>query len=446
MRRAIEFRVLPLCTVVLTAGSVHASGFHVDEQDARATGRAGAVVASPGGASAIYYNPAGVALTQGVNVDIGGSYVRPTAEFTSDQTGDVTHAETETFLLPQAYVTWRASQVVALGVGVNSSFGLALKWPASSPGRAEVREAELRTFFITPTFALNLSEWAPGFSVGAGVDLVPASVRLSRDILFGEDVADVVLGGNAFGIGGRVGLYYSPLPILSFGLTYRTPVALDFSGDADFDAPPQYRASLPPDGDVKTSVTLPQTLQVGIQVAPIPALQIELDGSWRGWSSYDQLDVELPDGTVQSTPRDWKDSLTLRLGAEYTFVERWSVRLGGIWDQTPVPADRLDFQLPDADRVDVTAGFGARITDRVSLDLAALYVLPQERATSRSDPLEPPVKGSFRIDAWVVGLTLGFQLDTPMARAEDPDDQLGDDGCRHAPEVRATAHLAPCSR
>ena len=67
----------------LAPGLASASGFHVDEQDARATGRAGAVTASSNNASAIYYNPAGIASLTGVHVDVGGSLLRPSAEFTS---------------------------------------------------------------------------------------------------------------------------------------------------------------------------------------------------------------------------------------------------------------------------------------------------------------------------------------------------------------------------
>jgi long-chain fatty acid transport protein len=390
-----------------------ASGFHIDEQDARATGRAGAVMASTNNASAIYYNSAGIARLSGVRVDVGATLLRPTAEFTFAADGTTTAADTRTFVLPQAYVSWRASDLVAIGLGVHSSFGLALKWPATSPGRTNIREADLRTFFITPTFALNLSRWLPGFCVGAGYDVVPASVRLDRDIPFGRDVATVGLGGIAVGIGGRVGIDYRPpaLPALAFGIAYRSPVLLHFEGDADFDAPPAYRASLPPDGAVTTDVTLPQTLSAGVRVSPVPELELELDASWRGWSSYDRLAVELPDGSEDSQAKDWEDSFTLRLGGEYTFAQRWSVRLGGIWDQTPVPADRLDFQVPDANRIDLTLGLGARIAERLDVDLGLLWVLPQQRSTSMAEPLEPPVKGQFDIDVWVVQLSLGVELE-----------------------------------
>ena len=74
---------------------------------------------------------------------------------------------------------------------------LRLDWPETSPGRSNIRHADLRTFFISPTFGLNLSRWAPGLSLGLGVDLVPASVRLERDILFGTDAGSVALSGPA---------------------------------------------------------------------------------------------------------------------------------------------------------------------------------------------------------------------------------------------------------
>jgi long-chain fatty acid transport protein len=428
---------LPLAGVALHSASAFASGFNIDEQDARATGRAGAVVASTNAPSSIYYNSAGIALSQGLGIDVGGSYVRPTAEFTSAASGETTEAGRDSFVLPQAFVSWRASELVALGVGLHSSYGLALKWPETSPGRAQVREAELRTLFITPTLALNLSRYLKGLAVGAGIDLVPASVRLSRDVLFGTDTGTVTLGGDAFGAGARVGISYRPeaAPALAFGLVYRSPVVLDFSGDADFDAPPEYRPSLPPDGDVKTELTLPQAVQLGVQVSPVRELQIELDGSWRGWTSYDQLDITLPDGTVESSPRDWKNSFCVRLGAEYTFVDRWSVRVGAIWDQAPVPANRLDFQLPDANRFDLSGGLGARLSEVFALDASVLYVLPQQRSTSMQDPLEPPVKGRFDIDALVVGLTLRVQLETAVA----PPLEVNASPCE-----RPGAHLHAC--
>ncbi len=421
MRRALPLPVHPLEVIVagaacaaaaLVSPRAAASGFNIDEQSARATGRAGAIVASTRNASAIYYNPAGLGHTQGLSFELGTSVVAPSTSFVSESTGALTEADTQVFPLPHAYASYRANELVVLGIGVNAPYGLALEWPTDSPGRAIVREAELRTFFVMPVIAFDASEVAPGLSFGIGPDFVPSSVRLERDILFGEDTATVALGGNGFGVGGRAGISYRPpsLPV-SFGLTYRSPVQLDFSGDADFDASPEYRASLPPDGPATTGVRLPASVAAGIALRPVPEWELETDVNWRGWSSYDTLVIELPAGEQSVAERNWDDAITLRIGTEYTFAQRWTARAGFIWDQTPVPDDTLDFQLPDANRIDVTLGFGAKLTDSVYLDVAALHVLSQTRATN-DEPLEPPIKGEFEIAVWVFTASLAVTLDT----------------------------------
>jgi long-chain fatty acid transport protein len=411
--------------LLLTPWAAHASGFHIDEQDARATGRAGAITANPNNASTIYYNPAGVADLTGLHADAGVSLIAPSAKFRLASNGAETSAEDQIFTLPQAYVSYRVNEVLGIGLGFNAPFGLSLSWPETSPGRADTREVDLRTFFITPTVGLSLSSLIPGLSFGAGLDLVPASVRLSRDILFGSDVATVALGGTAFGVGGRAGLLYRPkgLDNLSFGVTYRSQVKLTFSGTADFDASPVYRSSLPPDGDAKTSVILPQTLDFGVAFNPVPEWQIEVDGNWLGWSSYDQLVLHLPGDQTSTSGRYWKDTFAVRAGTEYTIDKRWAARLGFIWDPTPVPDTTLDFQLPDADRYVITAGLGALFGPTVRADVGVLYILPASHSTSTADPYQPPIKGTFEVQAWVVGLSVGVALDTAAAPAADAPPQ-----------------------
>ncbi|HWA74684.1 MAG TPA: outer membrane protein transport protein [Polyangiaceae bacterium] len=406
--------------LLFLSARAQASGFHIDEQDARATGRAGAVTASARNASTIYYNPAGIAELEGLELEAGVSRVAPSARFRPSGGGRATSARDDVFYLPHAYASYRLQPSLAFGVGLNAPFGLSLSWPASSPGRAIVRDISLNTLFIMPTVGVNLSRWARGLSLGVGVDLVPANVSLERDILFGSDVGTVALSATAFGVGGRAGLLYRPrgLRQLSLGLTYRTPVKLSFSGTADFDAPAAYRASLPPDGDARTKVTLPQTLDLGVAFAPVPEWELELDANWLGWSSFDELALQLPADQKIVANRDWRNTIALRVGTEYTYQKRWSGRLGFIWDQGPVPTKTLDFQLPDVNRVDLTVGAGAAFSKAVRADIAALYVLPGKATTSKADPYQPPVKGEYRVHAWVLSLSVGVTFD--VARTPEP--------------------------
>jgi long-chain fatty acid transport protein len=457
--------------VAMAPRTGEASGFQVNEQDARATGRAGAVIANPGNASAIQYNVAGIAALYGLHIDLGASLVAPSAEFAPADGEAVTHADSDTFVLPHVYASGRLTEVVALGLGVNAPYGLALTWPSTSPGRAQVRQAELRTLFITPAVALDLSSWAPGLALGAGIDLVPASVRLIRDVPFGTEVGTASLSGSAFGVGVRAGLLYRPenRPDWAFGISYKSPVNLQFDGEANFEAPPIYRQSLPPDGSGATELTLPQSLMLGVLFRPVNALELEVDGGWIGWSSYDKLEIELPNGQVTSSERSWKDTLVLRVGGEYTFEERWTARLGMIFDQTPIPTSTLDFQLPDASRIDLTAGFGAALSPQVQVDIGALWVLPTSATTANVDPLSPPIKGTFEVEAWVVTISVGMRfgaaesslllepfpasaassesspLFEPVLQEPAPTTpEVADPRCRRFPGVRALAHEPHC--
>jgi long-chain fatty acid transport protein len=400
--------------VLLVARVANAGGYHVDEQDARATGRAGAVTANPTNGSAIYYNPGGVGRLRGLHIDVGASLVSTSAHFQSAAGGTETDADSPVFVLPQAYVTYRLSDLFAVGLGFNTPFGLLLRWPETSPGRTNVRHIEIRTYFVMPMAALDLSRWVPGLSVGAGLDLVPANARLERDLLLGPAVASVAVHGTAFGVGARGGVVYRPegLDFLAFGVTYRSPVKLDIDGDATFTAIPPVRSMLPPDGPAKTSVTLPQKLNFGAAVNFVPEWELELDVDWTGWSTFESLRVHVPGGETISD-KSWRDTVTVRVGTEATLARMWSGRLGFAWDRTPVPATTLDFQLPDANRTLLCAGAGAAFTRWFRADVGALFIPPVHQTTSSEDPMRPPVKGRFEVSAFVLNASVGFALGAP---------------------------------
>src|SRR5215510_12350419 len=122
--------------VLLATTRARASGYHIDEQDARATGRAGAVTASPSNASTIYYNPGGVGALEGLHVAAGVSLVAPRATFHAAFTDAETSVDNKVSVLPQGFVTYRLSELFAVGLGFDLPFGLKLEWPETSPGRA----------------------------------------------------------------------------------------------------------------------------------------------------------------------------------------------------------------------------------------------------------------------------------------------------------------------
>jgi len=410
------------------AGTAHANGFVLNDHGAAATGRADAVVATTTDGSSIVHNVAGIAVDDGVNIYLGASLIFPKSSFdcTSVQcAGTKTDTTSPMAITPQFYVTARVHDMIAVGIGFHTPFGSKIVWPDNAPTTDDIHTQALRTYFLTPSIGINLDKFVPGLTFGAGVDLVPATVDLTQDIFFGNAVQGTAhLGGNAFGVGFRGGVQYRPrmAPKLSVGLAYRSKVKLDFDGKGDFDIADPFRGQLPPDGDIKTSITLPQSILGGVAYRPVRHLELELDAVWMGWSSFDKLEITLPDMSTTVSPRDYKNTLTIRFGGEYHLRKpllALDFRAGYIYDPTPVPSTRLTPSLPDIDRHVLTLGGSYHVTSNYKVDIGMLWVLPGSHTTSDAMPFEPTYKGTYDVSAFVASVSLGGRFGAKSAPAAE---------------------------
>lgn len=402
-------------SIALVAGlgataTVHANGFALNEFDAKAVGRGNAEAATDSDASAIFYNVGGLGNADGYQVRLSGSLVDPIASFTTN--GAKIDSNTGPQPLPAAFASARVHDMIVVGVGFTMPFGLALSWPDGAPTNNELHKQALRTYFITPSVGVKLDKYVPGLSVGAGIDIVPATVDLEQDVFFGDSTGTAHLGGTGMGYGGRIGAMYRPeaQPALSIGVMYRSDVKEKFTGTGDFDADPLYRNQLPPDGDISTSITLPQQVVAGVAYRAMPQLEVEANVLWTNWAKFKTLDVVVPSTTgtgtmTLSTDEQYQNTFTGRLGVDYSLPEQGlGLRAGFMYDPTPIKPQYLTVRLPDIDRYVVTAGASKAFGD-YSIHLGLLYVLPQSRATA-ADTNMPVNKGTFDVQAFVASLTL----------------------------------------
>ncbi len=414
--------------VAALGGVASANGFLLNEFDARAVGRGNATIATETDPSAIYYNVGGLAAADGANVMLTGSLVAPAASFTEATTNQKTDSTTPAQPVPGVFGSVKVTDMVALGIGFYTPFGLAIDWPASSPSANVAQEITLRTYFITPAVGLNLGSYVPGLTVGAGIDIVPATIELKQQIYVGQDGTGcggtapscAHVGATAFGVGARLGVMYQPAaePRLSIGAMWRSQVKEDFSGTVNFDAPAEYRQMLPADGDAKTSLTLPQTISGGVAFRPQPGLEVELDALWTQWSKFKELDLTVPPipGTMMNTvivsPQHYDDKTTIRFGGEYRLATLGAAfRAGFIYDPTPVPANYLSATLPDVDRYDLTLG-ASKSFGRFAVHGGLLWVLPRSRTTKDTPVYTPEYKGTYDVQAFVASLSLSARLDS----------------------------------
>jgi long-chain fatty acid transport protein len=188
--------------VVLLPATADAGSFALNEQSVSGLGSAyagGAAQAED--ASTIFFNPAGIALLDQGEFQLGGHYIFPQATFTNQGSlynlpntplngerisggnggdGGVDH------LLPNVYLSqpvFRSSQYgdLSVGVGLSVPFGLETDYSPGWVGRYVALRTKVTTFDIQPTIAYRYGR----LSLGASLDVQYASARLTQAIDFG---------------------------------------------------------------------------------------------------------------------------------------------------------------------------------------------------------------------------------------------------------------------
>lgn len=359
-------------------------GFQIGEHGTRAMGMGGAYVAVATDASAIYFNPAGLAFQKGLNLSIGSLAIFPSSKFTSQAPLPITETKmiSNTFIIPNAYAVFATDRGLAFGIGMFTPFGLGTEWPENWFGRSLGVKSDLQTIFVNPTVSYKISE---NLSVGGGVSYVLANVLLDRIVGFPADPplpaapdVKIKLDGSGTGLNFNAGILYRPMPDLSIGLSYRHSTELNLDGDMEFGNLPVLYKALFPKGKGTTTVTLPYNLQFGGAYQLNNNFTIAADIQYVGWKNYDTLLVRLEKnypvfGKELKDDKDWDNSILLRIGGEYRMGEM-ALRAGFIYDRTPQPDKDVEPMLPDADKVSFTLGLGYKISQSISVDVAYQFV------------------------------------------------------------------------
>ena len=145
--------------------------------------------------------------------------------------------------------------------------------------------------------------------------------------------------------------------------------------------------------DVKSSLTIPQSIAVGYAYKPNDRLTLEFDVEWTGWSSVEQDLVEWTNETNATRlavlnadnpgAKDWNDVFSCGLGINYKATDVLDLRCGYFFEETPVPEANFDTALPDADRHGLSCGLGYRFKD-VDIDIAYLALFFMDRDITNS--------------------------------------------------------------
>ena len=176
-------------------------------------------------------------------------------------------------------------------------------------------------------------------------------------------------------MGGHVGVFVEPFDALSVGLTYRSASSFKFEGSANFETPDEFQ-SRATNGPVTTALTMPARWALGLQWAPIAALELAAEVEYNQWSSVDVLVIDFEDPGTDDVEkvRDWSDTTAVRFGAAYGVTDEVALRGGVFWDPSPVSSAGVGVDSPDSSRLGLSLGVGVALTSSLGIDLGYQYL------------------------------------------------------------------------
>lgn len=431
-----------LVVLMFAATSAMAGGFRLPEAGAKAMGMGFAFTAQADDPSAIYFNPAGIIQLEGQNLKFGVTYIKENGgTFTGTTPITVSTSVTETqkdldFFVPNLFWTRQASPDFAYGVGIFAPFGLGQEYEnrAASIFRSQITKIDLMTLVVNPTVAWRVNEV---FTLGVGIDFMYGKATLEKAGVLNAGVGplnifQLDLDGDGTAWGYNFGALIEPTKSVQIGIAYRSPFRLKIK-DGDVDLFNISTVPLPPLGGLSpaqifggttystkgsTTINMPATLDLGVAYT-LDRLTLEVDASWTFWSSYKELNIDIKNNTPllpdSRSAKNWKDVVGIYVGGEYRVTDPLALRLGFRYDPTPVPAETMGPELPDADKLYYCAGLGYKLSNW-TFDLAYMYVDKQDRTVDNQLDLPPGgpygtgFNGTWTGDAHLVALDIGYKF------------------------------------
>jgi long-chain fatty acid transport protein len=439
-----------LLTALLAPGFSCAAGFAIDFIGARSVGTATAGSAAAADASTIFFNPAGIVHLKRDEWIAGGDLFVLYDRFTDNGSTILggalpTPGTNGDEAIPTAFIPWvfgthRVRPDLAVGIGIFSPFGLKTDYGASFVGRYQNVLTTVKVIDINPVVAYAPAPW---LSVAGGVSIQYAYVKLTQSIDFGSACA-VALGGGAcaaafglepgrsdgstqlkaedFALGFNAGLLVKPAESSTLGIAFRSKVTHHFdSAEQTFNVPPGARAFLTaggtPDaltgGNARASLPLPARLNIGWNEAVTENLNLMADATLTLWHTF-RTTVVTPDnpatGVATVIEQRYEDAWRFALGTDYRVNERWALRAGAAYDETPIPAAFVQPALPDRDRIYLSLGASYASKNNWKFDLAYAYVHYVGKAPiNRSTAFGDTVKGEFESGGHVFAAQVRYQ-------------------------------------
>ena len=360
-------------------------------------------------ASAVYFNPGGIAFSESHQISIGTTMLMRSTSYLSPYSGNHNLEDKTAFPL-HLYASFKLSESSTVGLSVNSPFRTESKWESEWPGRYISTYYEFTTTYIQPTYSILINE---KFGIGIGGVIGFSSINDEHTIPIsggtGELKSELDATTTAFGI--NIGFLLKMSDETSLGLSFRSGMKHDFSdGKIKYEnIPSSILSEYPNTSKASLETQTPTTVSLGGSHMLTKELLLAVEFKYALWSSSDSVGIEVENYPDRNYGIGFNNdnAFSLSGGAEYLVSDNISVRAGVGYELSPVKDDYLNPRIPDADKYKFSVGGTFNLNENFSISVA--YML--ENFTEReSTNIQYNFNGTYKSYNHLAGITLNYDI------------------------------------
>ncbi|TLX73677.1 hydrocarbon degradation protein [Labilibacter sediminis] len=390
--------------------SASAEGYQVNAQSQRniAMGHTGTGLLL--GASSVHFNPGALSLmSSNFEFSLGGTMVLSQVSYSKQNSLYQAQTDNPAGTPLYLYAAGKINDNLIASLGVTTPYGNSLAWKSDWDGRFLIQDISLSAIVVQPTLSYKINDKL-GFGLGAMIAFGSVDLNKALPLTSADGEGSTNLQGSTTSVGFNAGVFYQATDALSLGLNYRSKVNMKMDGgDAFFTVPSDLEESFPTENKFGAELPLPANLTFGAGFKVSEKLTLALDLQYVFWSAYESLDFDFEENTSSLAdsynPRDYNNTLIYRIGAEYKLSNKFVVRAGAYYDETPISDDRLNPETPGMNKIGLSTGASYQVTNRLAIDASLLYIKGIEREAG----YEPAnFYGTYNSQAYLPGIGVTY--------------------------------------
>lgn len=369
-------------------------------------------------ASTLFKNPAGMSLLEGTQFQGGLQALYGSVSFspnanTSSRLGSNDGGNAVGWLPGGSlFLVVPLGEKIRAGLGTFSYFGLSEDYDKNWVGRYYVQKSALLGMSVMPSLSLQATDW---LAVGAGLNAMYGylDTELAVNNLVGTD-GQMALQDSDWGFGANVGLLFKLGEKTRLGLTYLSPVNLEFRDRPNFTGlGPGLSAVLSNPGSLDLSVTVPQSTMLSLHHTLNEKWAVMADFGWQNWKQFGNVQVGVEAAGVTSLDLKYQDTWHGALGAQYRPDDRWTFSGGVAFDSSAVDSQNRTVTLPMGRAWRFGLGAQYQLSEALSLGAAGTFLWGGDMSVDQGTDvsLRGRVSGAYE-DAWFtfVSLSLAYKF------------------------------------